>query len=128
MDFNNLVLEEMKEHVYKVIRNANEDELKVFNKRMGDNLIKPIDKAWLMDLINKTSFVAPNYTASIGGWEYILFTSKGYFKSYTSPQIKIISKSSANSTLIDKAIKQWEFKQSLSSNTAETFGDIIDEL
>jgi hypothetical protein len=127
MDFNNLVLEEMKEHVYKVIRNANEDELKVFNKRMGDNLKKPIDKAWLMDLINKTSFVAPNYT-ELGGWEYILFTSKGYFKSYTSPQSKIISKSSANSTLIDKAIEDWEFKKNLSPSTLKTFSDIIDEL
>ena len=130
MDFNNLVLEEMKEHVYKVIRNANEDELKVLNKNMGANLKKPcIDKAWLMDLINKTSLVAvaPNYP-ELGGWKYIVFTPKGYFKSYTSSQSKIISNSSANSTLIDKAIKHWELKQSLRPNTIKTFSELIDEL
>ena len=129
MDFNNLVLEEMKEHVYKVIRNANEDELKVLNKQMGANLKKPIDKAWLMDLINKTSLVvvAPNYT-ELGGWKYIVFTPKGVFKSYTSSQSKIISNSSANSTLIDKAIKSWEFKHSLNPSTLKTFEELIDEL
>jgi hypothetical protein len=124
LNFESLVLEEMKEHVYKVIRKANEDELKVLNKQMGANLKKPIDKAWLMDLINKTSLVAPNYT-EIGGWEYIVFTPKGFFKSYTSPQSKIISNSSANSTLIDKAVEQWELLHGLKGSATDTWEDIL---
>jgi hypothetical protein len=126
MKFNSLVLEAI-DNVYKVIRYANDEELKKLNDQMGLRLKKPIDKAWLMDLINKTSLVAPNNTF-INEWEYIVFTPKGGFSSYTSPQSKETSKTSANSILIDKAIKDFEFKSKLSPNTLETFEDIIDEL
>jgi hypothetical protein len=123
MNFNSLVLEAL-DNVYKVIRYANDDELKKLNNRMSAQLKKPIDKAWLMDLINKTSLVAPNNTL-IGGWEYIVFTPRGGFSSYTSPQSKEISKTSANSILIDKAVNLFEreqkyIKAGLTDKQAET--------
>jgi hypothetical protein len=127
MNFHSLVLEEL-EIPYEVIRDANENELKILNKQMGNYLQKPLDTGWLMRLGDKNNLVTPNYTENNPNWDFIIFTSKGYFSSYASPSSKTISKRSGNSTLIRKAIEKWNLIKQLSPDTLSTFKGLIDEL
>lgn len=127
MNFHNLVLEEL-EIPYEVIRDANENELKILNKQMSNYLKKPLDMGWLMRIGNKNNLVSPNYIENHPYWDFIIFTPKGYFSSYASPSSKTISKKSGNSTLIRKAIDKWNLIKQLSPDTLNTFNDLIDEL
>jgi hypothetical protein len=128
MNFNSLVLEEL-ESPYKVIRDANEEELKVLNNKQSEYLTKPFDKAWLMQLNDKQSFVAPNYTEIDNPeWYYIVFRIRGSLEAYSTPRSKINCKLGANSLELKKVIDKWEFEKQLSPNTLNTFKGLIDEL
>jgi len=117
---------------YKVIRDANEQELSLLSKRMFGHLKKPFDKGWLVNLGNRERLVVPNLTTGsdvrVTGWKYIVFTMRGGFDHYTTDKTKVTSKKGANTILLDKAIKHWEFKKTLNPSTAKTFEELIDEL
>jgi hypothetical protein len=131
MNFKTLVLEELNEPTYQVIRDATEQELTTATQRMGEHLTKPFDKGWLVNLVNRERLIVPNYTPHSlreNAWLYIVFTKRGSFDQFASARSRVVAKSGANSLMLDKAIKKWEFIKHLSKDTQETFGGLIDEL
>jgi len=122
MNFNQLVLEELIQPTYHVIRDASEQELATLNRKCGGG---SFDKGWLVNLVNRERLIVPS---DITNFLYIIFTIRGAFEQYTTDKSKIVSKKGANSIMLTKAIKDWEFKKNLSPNTLNTFGDLIDEL
>ena len=103
MNFNNLVLEEIS-YVYKVLRRATEEEINDYLKR-GYTRPEDLKGMWLMHIVegheDRNSIVT--YIPKKGDKSYTILDPETY---------------SWN----------WELKQTLSPSTAETFGDIIDEL
>jgi hypothetical protein len=129
MNFNQLVLEALEEATYKVIRDANEQELSLLSKRMSGHLKKPFDKGWLVRLVDRERLIVPNITTGKGvtatGWKYIVFTMRGGFDHYTTINTKVASKRGANSLLLDQAIKKWELFSGLKGDAKETWEDIL---
>jgi hypothetical protein len=74
---------------------------------------------WIVGYYGSNLLVIPDYATNAVPETYLLFIiDQGY-------DYKGIAYKGSD---ISQAIDEWEFKNSLSSNTLETFGDIIDEL
>ena len=128
MDFNQLVLEEIN-NPYKVIRDANEAEIKAINKELDDYNESSISKGWLVDLGGRKALVTPNSSKmQADGWDYLVFNTRGTFNGHSTPKTPITSKEGARNDLLDKAIKKWEFKKTLNPSTVKAFNELIDEL
>ena len=123
----------MKAPPITVIREANNKELAeadhYFLFHDPDMLVKPIDKGWIVKCQGTEYFIFPNYVKHMQPYlddqAYVMFTKQGRWINYSTDRIptNILQNSE-----LEKAIKLWELKKNLSSNTAKTFSDIIDEL
>jgi hypothetical protein len=116
-----------------VIRDANEDEIDDINfwyaAKEVDNLIKPIDKGWVVNCKGATYKIFPNYAVVMQPYvddqPYIMFTKDGRFINYSTDRVPT---NILQSSTLKKAIDLWELKKTLSPNTINTFSDVIDEL
>jgi hypothetical protein len=116
---------------FKVIRDAEEDEIQrvndMYKNSSRTSLKKPIDKGWIVTSIPYGVIyqMFPNYTETghenmNNNYEYIIFDQHGRFINYTNNRPK--------DRRLHDTIDDWELKKNLSSDTKESFGDLIDIL
>ena len=125
MNFNQLVLEEIN-NPYKVIRDANEAEIKAINKELDDYNESGISKGWLVDLGGRKALVTPNSSKiQAEGWDYLVFNTRGRFNGHSTSETPIISKEGARNDLLYKAIKHFELINGLKGDAKEAWSDIL---
>ena len=116
-----------------VIRDASKDEIDDvtfwYASKDVDNLIKPIDKGWIVNCKGAKYKIFPNYAVFMQPYvddqSFVMFTKHGRFINYSTDRVP--SNILRNSEL-KRAIANWEIKKMVSPSTSKTFEELIDEL
>ena len=116
-----------------VIRDASKDEIDDvtfwYASKDVDNLIKPIDKGWIVNCKGAKYKIFPNYAVVMQPYvddqSFVMFTKHGRFINYSTDRVP--SNILRNSEL-KRAIANWEIKKMVSPSTSKTFEELIDEL
>ena len=116
-----------------VIRDASKDEIDDvtfwYASKDVDNLIKPIDKGWIVNCKGAEYKIFPNYAVVMQPYvddqSFVMFTKRGRFINYSTDRVP--SNILRNSEL-KRAIANWEIKKMVSPSTSKTFEELIDEL
>ena len=124
MNFKQYYLKESTSTSFNVLRRATKEDLKkIYDFGYTWVTEEHIVNAWIVD-VKKDEELTPGIKLVI---EFKEFIKEGRYTVYDfNDRLRRVVISS-NGPLMD-AIKLWELKQSLNPSTAETFGDIIDEL
>ena len=124
MNFKQYYLKESTSTSFNVLRRATKEDLKkIYDFGYTWATEEHIVNAWIVD-VKKDENITPGIKLVI---EFKEFIKEGRYTVYDfNDRLRRVVISS-NGPLMD-AIKLWELKQSLNPSTAETFGDIIDEL
>jgi len=101
-----------------VIREANEDEIDNVNNWFScgipDNLIKAIDKGWIVRCMGTINQIFPNYATVMQKYlddqSYIIFSKHGRWINYSTDRVPT---NFLHNTELKKAIKYWELSKSL---------------
>ena len=124
MNFKQYYLKESTSTSFNVLRRATKEDLKkIYDFGFAWSKEEHIVNAWIVD-VKKDEELTPGIKLVI---EFKEFIKEGRYTVYDFNDRLGRVVISSNGPLMD-AIKLWELKQSLNPSTAETFGDIIDEL
>ena len=108
-----------------VIRDATEKDLRLLTVRYNSaGAEKVLDNGgWMVKDHQHTELVIPDYSTNADNNTYLMFVmDKGSEDIYDYKGIAY------EGSDVELAIRDWVFKSKLSSNTLDTFSDIIDEL
>ena len=116
----------------KVLSEATPEQIQKANKSIISSQIKPIDKGWVVQSqwLNRKYFITPNYIKHMQ--QYI---DDSPFCIFLYPEISFenqttdrVPGNAVTTSSIKDALKIWDMKKNLSSDTKETFKEVIDEL
>ena len=115
----------MEDRGIKILRYATDEELKELKSWEPGGLYEPdLSKGWICKIGNEERLVITATKRarahSVNSVTYL------HFRKDSDNKWKYTAWSFEDD--LHKAIKHWEFNQQISSNTAKTFEDIIDEL
>ena len=114
----------MEDRGIKILRYATDEELKELKSWEPGGLYEPdLSKGWVFKRKDKEILVITAKRARAHSVNSVVYL---HFRKDSDNKWKYTAWSFEDD--LHKAIKNWEFKQSLNPSTAKTFGDIIDEL
>ena len=114
----------MEDREIKILRYATDEELKELKSWEPGGLYEPdLSKGWVFKRGDKEILVITAKRARAYNVNSVVYL---HFRKDSDN--KWIYSAWSGEDDLHKAIEKWEFKQQISSNTAKTFEDIIDEL